>query len=182
MGSPSCANFWTCLMFGPAHEKGQWTVANKMSWCLWLLSLCWYSSKKRPSLWCARLRRYSESSFVSSLGCPYLIALQSWTAKACMFYISWTCHWIFFILTASSLDWNFQLILQFFGIFRWKFRDCQILGQNFSYYRLHAPLICPCFCNFDCSSNAFMAFLDMAWWPFCFFTTHTAASPVSPFL
>ena len=79
-----------------------------------------------------------------------------------MFYISRTSHWIFVILTASSLDWNFQSILHFFGIFRWKFGDCQILGQNFSYYRLRAPLIWLRFCNFDRSSNAFMAFSDTA--------------------
>ena len=90
MRSTSCANFWTCLMFRPAHEKGQWTVANKMSWCLWLLSLCWYSSKKRSSLWCTRLRRYSESSFVSSLGCPHPISLALVTLPVrCLHLTPW---------------------------------------------------------------------------------------------
>ena len=70
---------------------------------------------------------------------------------------------------------HLQSILHFFSIFRWKSGDC----QN---YRLCASLIWLHFCSFDYVSNTFMATLETAQWPFCFFTTQADASPVSSFL
>ena len=139
-------------------------------------------SNKLCNVGILRLPLVDSQIMSCDLWCHVYFSVQSRTAKAHMFYFFRTSRWISLIFAASSSDWNFQSIEHFPGIFRRKSGDCQNFVQIFSHYRLRAPLIWLCLCSFDRSSNAFMAFSDTARWPFCFFTTQAAASPVSPFL